>query len=236
MDLNFYCEENVSNEKLKEIESEIKKYTGDRLGFIHYKDMTPEKWEILEDLLNKRRWILNQLFDFTPENIQKIKKIDDRLRAITVKLHERVKAMEKKATLIMDDPDFDDDFEITGTISFSWNDEDSVLKLEDDEYFGSDFNLMINAIHDFYYEKGKYYTYILDITPNSDNMDDELENWAEGALQHPELKICYATHCICCHQLYSIPDLLRLNDFWTEIKFIEQNIRDAEGTRFKEKD
>ena len=236
MDLSFYCEENISQEKLKEIEAEIKKYTGERLGIIHYKDMTPEKWERLEDLFGKRCWILNQLFDFTPENIQKIKKIDDRLRSMTLKLHERVKALEKKATLIMDDHDFDDDYVIEGSIAFSWNDEESVLKLEDDEYYCSDFNLMINAIHDFYYEKGKYYTYILEITPNSNNMDDELNDWSEGALRSARLKICYATHCICSHQLYSIPDLLRLNDFWTEIKFIEQSITDAEGNRYIDKE
>ena len=236
MDMSVYCEENISKEKLKEIEAEIKKYTGDRLGFIYFKDMTPEKWETFEELLRKRRWILNKLFDFTTENIEKIKKIDDRLRTLTLKLHERVKAMKKKATLIMDDPDFDDDFEIRGTLRFSWNDEDSVKKFDDDEYYGSDFNLMINAIHDFYYEQGKYYTYILDITPDSYNMDDELEDWSEGAFSHPELKICYACHCICSHQLYSISDLIRMNDFWTEIKFIEQSITDAEGNRFKEKD
>ena len=236
MDLSFYCEENISKEKLKEIEAKIIKYTGADPDYIRYKNMTHDDWENLEELFQKRRWILNGIFDFNPENLEKIKHIDERLRSLSVKLLERVNAMEAKSSIILDDPEFDDDYEIEGTLAFSYNDEDSVLKLSDDTLYGSNFTLMISAIDQFYYEKGKFYEYILEIKPGLFNMDDELDDWSEGVIRSAGLKICYATHCICCHQLYSIPDLLRLNDFWTEIKFVEQSITDAEGNRFKEKD
>lgn len=235
MDWSFYCEENISREKLQEIETEIKKYTGNDPDYIRFRNMTPEKWDDLEELFERRRWILNGLFKFTPVNIERIKKIDNRLRILTLKMYERVKAMEAKSSIILDDPDFDDDYEIEGSISFSWNDENSVLRLDDDENYGSDFNSMIHIIDSFYYAQGRFSHNILDVHKKNKNMDDNI-NWNEVPLRHRELNICYATHVICCHKLYSIPDLLRLNDFWAEVKFIEQNIRDAEGKKFEYKD
>ena len=40
--------------------------------------------------------------------------------------------------------------------------------------------------------------------------------WAEGCLCRPEMNhicICHAVHDLCTHKEYSIPDLLRMNDF-----------------------
>lgn len=236
MDLSFYCDENISREKLKEIESEIIKYTGNDPDYIRFRNMTPEKWEEVEELFERRRWILNRMFEFTPQNVEKIRRIDERLHSLSVKLFERVNAMEAKASIIMDDPEFDDDYEIEGTLAFSFNDENSVLKLNDDTFYGSNFTLMISAIDRYYYEKGNFYEYILEIKPGTTTMDDDLDDWSESPLTHPELKICYATHIICCHKLYSIPDLLRMNDFWAEVKFTEQNIRNAEGKKFEYND
>lgn len=235
MDLNFYTEENISKEKLIEVENEIRELTSYDPDCILLRRMDKKKWDQLEELLNKRRWILNQLFEYTPDNIERIKKIDHRLRNLSLKLHERVQAMDSKSTLILDDPDFDDDYEIEGTLQFSWNDENSILKLDDDKFYGSDFNSMIHIIDSFYYAQGRFANHILDINKRSTNMDEKID-WNESPLRHAELNICYATHVICCHKVYSIPDLLRLNDFWTEVKFIEQNIRDAEGNKPENKE
>ena len=229
MDLSFYTEDNISKEKLREIETEITELINYDPDYILLRKMEEKKWEQMEELLNKRRWILNQMFEFTPQNIERIKKIDTRLRNLSVKIHERVKVMESKAQIILDDPDFDDDYEIEGSLAFSWNDENSVLRL-DDENYGSDFNSMIHITDSFYYAQGRFSHNIIDVHKKSKNMDEDID-WNEAPLQHPKLNICYATHCICCHKLYSIPDLLRLNDFWCEVKFIEQNIRDAEGKK-----
>lgn len=46
---------------------------------------------------------------------------------------------------------------------------------------------------------------------------DDGVTWAEGHLRRAELEhivVCHAVHDICTHKPYSIPDLLRLNDFW----------------------
>ena len=64
-------------------------------------------------------------------------------------------------------------------------------------------------------------------------MDDE-DSWAEGALRHPKLahiKICYALHALCTHMNWSIPDILRINDFSIEVKLTVQQFSDQEKNR-----
>ena len=64
---------------------------------------------------------------------------------------------------------------------------------------------------------------------------DDGVTWAEGHLRRPELKhiiVCHAIHDICTHKPYSIPDLLRLNDFWVEAHLVCQHIIDQNGKRY----
>lgn len=39
-------------------------------------------------------------------------------------------------------------------------------------------------------------------------------------------------HQLTNHQLYSIPDLLPLNDFWAEVNLTIQSITEQNGTRY----
>jgi len=55
---------------------------------------------------------------------------------------------------------------------------------------------------------------------------DDGATWAEGCLCVKELehiKMCYAVHRICTHHEYAIPDLLRMTDFWIEVKIVCQH-------------
>lgn len=235
MDTSFYIPENVSKEKLREIEEELTVLASYDPDFILMQKMDQENWDILEDLLLKRRWILNQLFEFTPENIERIRRVDDCLRNLTLKLYERVKAMDAKSKLILDDPEFDDSYDVEGTIKFSWYDSDSVMKLNDDEYYGSNFSFMISLIDNFNSTGDDWTRNIFYIHSSYINIDEDWANWSDSPLTHPDLKVCYASQYICCLQNYSIPDFIRLNGFWTEVKFIEHNIRCAEGKRWNEK-
>lgn len=61
--------------------------------------------------------------------------------------------------------------------------------------------------------------------------------WAEGWLCHPKLEhicMCHAVHSLVCHHSFSIPDMLRINDFWVEASIKVQHITDQTGKRWKE--
>lgn len=228
---DFCNSETASREKVIEIEREIRRYfkVYDE-DIVNFKPITEESKRQLATLFYQRQWVLDFLFEVTPENLERVQKVSDHLKFLSAKMFERVKAMKEKISLICDDPDFDDDYEIEGTLSFNYNGEESVLKLPDDDHYGSDFRLMIIALTEFYHQTC-YSDCIIDIGPGCENLDEKL-NWNIAPLNFPELDICYVAHCICDHYDYSIPDLIRMNDFWTEIKFIEQSITDQKGKRF----
>lgn len=83
----------------------------------------------------------------------------------------------------------------------------------------------------------------LDLTKRGDMTDEELGfkdclndgmTWAEGCLCRPEMNhicICHAVHDLCTHKEYSIPDLLRMNDFWCEVGITHQHIVAQDGAR-----
>lgn len=225
----FCIPENLMKEKVIEVETEIKSFFKGSGDFIDIKPLSDKDKGTLATLFFKRQYILNRLFKETPENIERLQKVSDHLKFLSAKMFERVKVMKEKVSLICDDADFDDDYEIKATLSFSYNGEESVLKLPDDDHYGSDFRLMINALTEYYHETC-YSDCILDIGSGCENLDEKL-NWNIAPLNFPELDICYAAHCICDHHDYSIPDLIRMNDFWTEIKFVEQSITDQTGNR-----
>lgn len=114
-----------------------------------------------------------------------------------------------------------------GSCRIDWGDgASSVLEIEDDAYYGSDFTRMIVllAIVDRDY---KCYDEIgqVNLSPrlvdgkvvSDDDIINDLDDgttWAEAWLRHPKLDhlvICHAVHDICTHKNYSVPDLLRMN-------------------------
>lgn len=187
----------------------------------------PEKRNPLKTALKKRCRILNEMFVPTPQNIQRFIQVNKRLYTLTQKLYLRVHQMENQRTLISN-PDFDDDYELEGRLAIPFNGPESVLTLPDDSYYGSHFAQMIECLDAAYPEP------ILHVHSRQTPLDDG-SSWDEGPFQqYPEFKnitICYAVHDICTHRPYSIPDLLRLNDFWCEVELTAQSITTQDGTR-----
>lgn len=92
---------------------------------------------------------------------------------------------------------------------------------------------MIDIIHTCNY--GTYWECIERISPDSPIFDDGV-SWNEPPFYgHPEFDdiiICHAMHNLSGHMLYSIPDILRLNDFWAEVHLTFQSITTQDGTRY----
>ena len=212
-----------NREKIIEIENNIRQIVGNDPDGLKFK-ISKEIKKQIESLLVERRYILNKMFKWTRFNIQQLQKVNDHLKFLSDSLLERYNAIESKVSLICDNPTFDDDYEIEGSLRFSYESEDSVLQLDEDSSYGSDFQLMC-AIISCYFNLNAW------TSPGSEKLDEL--NWNIECLEHSELKICYVTHCFCCHGLFSIPDFIRLNDFWTEINFIEQSITQQDGSRYK---
>lgn len=219
--------------RLAEVESKIRAIAGVDIDHSDSWTSCLEKREKVGSLLDSRREILNEMFLPSDENVFRFKAVNERLFTLTRQLHDRVMALESRLSLVMDCPDFDDDHELEGTLRYCFNSEDSVLKLEDDCEYGSDFTLMIKLIADLGY--GTVKENIERVHYSSTPLDDG-QSWNEypfsGRREFADIIICHAVHQLTGHQFYSIPDLIRLNDFWAEAKLTIKSITKQDGTRF----
>lgn len=190
------------------------------------------KFNTVERLLIRRWHLLNSMFLPSDTNMSRFKDVNSRLEFLCRQLRERVFKLKQSLPLVMD-PDFDDDYEIVGELRFCFNDEDSVLRLDDD-YYKSDFTKMIEVIDTCNY--GTAFECIERISPNSELFDDGV-SWNEppfyGRPEFDDIIICHAMHNLSDHMGYSIPDILRLNDFWAEVRLTLQSITEQDGTRFR---
>jgi len=212
----------VQRNEVLRIEEEIRSIVGsDPEGISHY--VLFRHKEELELLLDQRRALLNWMFRETPQEVARMDLLNTRLFDLTKRL--RVKMADVCEDLASHQrDDFDDDFEVEGTIKFSYNEEDSILPYEGADNYGSDYRLMIVANN---YLTGEEYQHFLDFNCRynwtreeilmSRNLDDG-QSWSHdmpGVFEG--ICICYTTACFCRYFGYPIQDVLQLNDFWSEV-------------------
>ena len=235
---------------VKDIEKDILEIAGDVLDYslIVRKRLTPFQFELLDALLDLRGRALNSLFEVhcSDEEVRRFTAINDKLYTMTESMYERAR-MVNDLIKTMPLHEKDDDVEVEAKLKFWEDGAPSVLEIEDDEFYGSDFTRMIvlRSIIDSDYrsydeiERVAIYPKLVngklipDDTEINNRMDDGT-TWAEAWLRHPKLDhliVCHAVHDICTHKNYSIPDLLRMNTFEVSVDIKIQQIEDQDGAR-----
>ena len=208
--------------RLLEVEAEIRSRVGSDPDWVEIPSEEHLRIDLLL-LLDERRSLLNWMFMETPEEIERMKIVNTRLFELTQELRHKMADVCESLTSHQRD-DFDDDFEVEGTLRFSYNEEDSILSYEGAEVYGSDYRLMIatnNYLtgHEFlhYLELDCRYDWSRDRILKTGNMDDGV-SWAHytpGIFEG--ICICYTTSIFCRYAGYPIQDVLQLNDIWNEV-------------------
>ena len=204
----------------------------------------------LKTLLRKRCNLLNEMFECRPEELERFKKVNDRLNDLTKKMHAKALSLYRSILEQGYDPDFDDDIMVEGTLRYVCNDKWESVIQEDvlSNIYGSDFGTMVDILCNIYTEAeisecaSCWTSYDLrhrsDMKAEDLGLDDFLDlgdSWNEVPLDRPEFKgicICHAVHDICCRKAFSIPDLIRMDDFWIDIKITHQHLVNQDGKRF----
>ena len=179
--------------------------------------------EVLELLLDQRRTLLNWMFLETPQEVARMDLLNTRLFDLTKRL--RVKMADVCESLATRERDnFDDDYEVEGTLRFSYNEEDSILSYEGADVYGSDFRLMIATNN---YLTGKEYLHYLELdcrynAPRASILEsgncDDGQSWShETPGVFDGICICHTMALFCRDFGYPIQDVLQLNDFWNEV-------------------
>ena len=233
-----------------DIEKDILGIAGDVLDYslIIRKRLTPGQFELLDALLDLRCWALNALFEVhcSDEEVKRFTAINDKLYDMTERMYERAR-MVNELIKTMPLHEKDDDVEVEAKLKFWEDGAPSVLEIEDDEFYGSDFTRMIvllSLIDSDYksydeIERVAIYPKLVDgkLLPDDTEIKNDMDDgttWAEAWLRHPKLEhliVCHAVHDICTHKNYSIPDLLRMNTFEVSVDIKIQQIEDQDGAR-----
>ncbi len=238
--------------KLRKVEQRILRITGENPDKATWR-RSQKQTERVCKLISDRCYLLNQLFAATPAEVERMELVNARLYDLTKKMYRRSAEIYRQLLTQPRTEDFDDDIHVEGTLKFSRNDRSSVLELENDAYYGSDFYRMFSVIDwlfsseysdwNFGIEELESCGKDLELSDTPDMTDKELgfddwsddgTTWAEGWLRNPAMEhicLCHAVHDTCIHKHYSIPDLLRMNDFWCEVTVKHQHIVEQDGHR-----
>ncbi|MBR5035016.1 MAG: hypothetical protein IKX71_06890 [Bacteroidales bacterium] len=216
-----------------------------------------ETKERLKELLQERSNLLNDMFLCTPEEVAGFEKVNTRLTELTRQMYSKASNLYRAILNGGYDKEFDDMISIEGTVgyvfcrwddSIIWKEEELKNGYQISDIYGSDYVTMLEILYDYYvaiYEPECAFcrtTFDLEHRPEMpvsefglENYLDDGNSWAAGALTREQFKdicICHAVHDLCVHKCYSLPDLLRMNDFWCEVKIVHRQRSDQAGNRY----
>ena len=178
--------------------------------------MNKELEEQVKDLLSDRHVIMNKMFRMhvTEQEVARFREVNDHLLVLTQRLYDGHDVLMDFLCLNFIESCY------PGTIiqvesRLDVDEAAEVLHFDDDGDYGSDFALMLDALA--WTEDIEISSFITNLgeKPKPDNLDDGT-TWAEGCLDIPQFKdivVCYATHDLCTHKNYSVPDLLRIQSY-----------------------
>lgn len=166
--------------------------------------------------LSERKRRLNKDFSFTPENVNQIRQIVEKLIITTQKLLDKTIEINEQMRRVLQSSDgFLLDFSIEATLQVNWEETDNVIDEVLDEFSGL-------PLQNFYASSSQKST--------SDTIDNNLDakNWNIEELDTPELSeityFPYAAHSLFCHTFYSYSDCIAINAFRNEINVCWTNI------------
>jgi len=230
------------------IENELKKVcqTKDADSYDHLKlvrNLSGKEKEMIVFLLKRRMRLLDDLVMCTTSEITQFKKVNDRLFTLTNKMYEKTCDVYKKLFHTGYAPDFDDDIMIEGKLCYSadmYEDSGSVLKMDEDKDYDSDFPWMMSLI-DSLKEDNMFDIRISynpkhspSMTPGelglANEFDDKLSWDHKGIFK--DICVCHAIYKIREQNPFSYLDIMRMNDFWCEVRVTHQHITDLKGKRY----
>lgn len=218
---------------LSELETRIKGL------YLQFQRSSANKDDKLHACLWQRKYLINRNFKFTPEAVKHIERVNRILTEGNAMVLKRCGLLFRQMLkLKKEGDDFLDDFEIEGSISFPFGDEESVLVLDEDENNGqSDYVAMADVLDytspDFGLLTRFHFSYSDDVDwQMSDEelriKDDRMElNWNIELLDAPELSaikyFCYGSHILFVDMNYSLSDAIRLKNFAFDVKVTHKN-------------
>lgn len=195
----------------------------------------------IDACLHRRKYLLRDIFENTPENVEGLRRMALLIRERVAMLHAKGNELCEQMYEVWgkgENTPFTD-FYVELVLRICFNDEDSVLRLGDDAS-GSDYVAMAEILSDFYDER-----YFPGNLMSSSEMhyggereafaffdcDGKVDDWGEQCFfgEIPESQwrtfpIVYEFHILLDDTHYALQDIIRINDVWSEAKVVWQHI------------
>lgn len=224
--------ENVSS-TIQEIENEIFAITGKNNEINNHWADDEEKRENVTGLLARRCNILNDVFGNpvagAVDESNRLEIVNSRLFQLTGRAYGRIGELEDAISNAASRAD-EDIKKIVSRLRFVYDGEDSVLKLENDRYYGSNFTLIIKALYELSVARGA------DVIVSTDDYE-EIDHDKVATFPFWRCKECFMDVMICkaleklaYDNHYSAPDLCRLNNFVSEVTIVMSQTTDQLGS------
>lgn len=222
--------ENVSS-TIQEIENEIFAITGKNNEINNHWADDKEKRENVTGLLARRCNILNDVFGNpvpgAVDESNRLEIVNRRLFELTGRAYGRIGELEDAISNTASRAD--ENYEIVSRLRFVYDGEDSVLKLENDRYYGSNFTLIIKALYELSVARGA------DVIVSTDDYEeidhDKVATFPFWRCREcfMDVMICRALEKLAYDNHYSAPDLCRLNNFVSEVTIVMSQNADQYG-------
>ena len=203
----------------------------------------------LKALLILRKELLNDMFLCSPKEVSRLERVNARLEDMTQQMYRKTSetyrnSLEKAGSIA--DKDFH--LEVRGLVRFEYRSLDSVIGDGDlANPYGSRFAAMMDIAHEFmndwlicqwggaqcrkcYWRDPDGRIHIEN--PDETDNDDDGNTWTDERLDRPELchiRISLTLYRLYMDTLFSLPDILRMNDFRCEINYIYDSHEDGQN-------
>ena len=246
-------------ELLQSVEGNIKGIIGKNPLSFYLERPSRNIMEEIDDYIGLRTVILDKMFTYSPDEIERMEQVNTLLTDLRRNMYRRTCALYRTLLAHGVDEIFDDDYEVEGKLAvgveYDSNEGDfgTVLHLENDAYYGSDFAYMLYVIMNNEEERRYALGYIDNCcvrhnernTPDMTDKELLAQNFAflvvdtswDERLHHDDLKhICfgYAFHSLYTHNPYALADILRINSFDVNVQLVCQRLTDQAGRRYKD--
>jgi hypothetical protein len=206
---------------------ELETYTVEQL-----EDLILSRWaasetvdDELETYLYARKWVINNAFEWTPDNIEKLLHLNQKLISCFEKLRDEAKPVIQTFEKRMKENDaflhgFDTEARITPYIYVA--DENGTLH----EAESGMERILTDSLNE--------YVVLFQWWVDGEDLDDILylnkeQNWSD----EPQFKgkfdghfISQGIHDLYDHSCWSFPDILKINHLWAEVRVVHQHFED----------
>lgn len=181
-------------------------------GWFH--NFSSNEADMLINLISTRKMVLNEMMKPTQSEVERIRQLNEKLIGLTKEMRKNVRLMNQMLEYSEYKIDERYKIDLDGTLVFEYGDDDAVVDLDDDGYYGSDFHYMIHLISELV--AGDYQTGSPEIERASWHTVEDITSWNDGSFQDHAfdgITICHALHTLAEIHPYSVPDVLRMDDF-----------------------